>query len=119
MITILLVDDDQLYRRAIRRVFVSWGWIVKEAEDGVEAMKIVEFNDKLDIVISDLDMPNMNGIELRLKLKSNNPKIPFLLMSGGYTRIGDIKDFIPKPSEVNIIRKKVEEMINAIKKHNE
>lgn len=113
MITILLVDDDLLYRRAIKRAILSWGWRVKEAGDGVEAIELIK---ETDLVLSDIDMPNMNGIELSIKIKSSNPNFPVLLMSGGYTDIGDIRDFLPKPSKIELIKFKIEEMINSRRK---
>lgn len=94
----------------MKRVFLSWGWNVKEAENGFEAMNLIN---GVNLVLSDLNMPEMDGIELNRKLKSTNKNIPFLLMSGGTDSRGEIKDFLPKPSDVKLIRKKIEEMLTS------
>jgi len=66
---VLVVDDDVDLRRAIREVFLMRGFAVNTAENGAEAVKMAR-REHYDIVVSDLRMPEMDGIEVTRRLKS-------------------------------------------------
>ena len=66
---VLIVDDDPELRRAIRQVFLMRGFAVNTAENGAAAVKMAR-REHYDVVVSDLRMPEMDGIEVTLKLKS-------------------------------------------------
>jgi two-component system cell cycle sensor histidine kinase/response regulator CckA len=83
MVAVLVVDDEVAVRRFTARVLEREGYTVLEAADGVEALEVVEKNAAvLEIVISDVVMPRLNGVELMQKLATSNPDLPFILMSG-------------------------------------
>ena len=69
MATILSVDDSRVMREMIKSVLESNGHTVLLANDGVEAMTVARAN-KADLVLADINMPNMNGISLLSKLRN-------------------------------------------------
>lgn len=80
---ILLVDDEAGFAELLRDLLTMDGFEVRLAYDGLEALDILkEF--RPDVIISDVMMPRMGGIELFKKVKSqtSNTKIPFLFISG-------------------------------------
>ena len=60
---VLIVEDSLVYRRLLSRMLTQWGYIVSEAENGVDALAILE-NQPVSLVISDWEMPEMNGMTL-------------------------------------------------------
>jgi DNA-binding response OmpR family regulator len=82
MAIILLVDDDAALRRAIGRALHKAGHEVLEAPDGVEAMRLVKATPP-DIVLTDINMPEMDGIEIVLELGKSGRSVPIVAMSGG------------------------------------
>jgi two-component system cell cycle sensor histidine kinase/response regulator CckA len=91
--TILLVDDEDAVRTALRRLLTAQGHSVLEASDGLEAMDVVRMRaGNLDLVLSDVVMPGMNGTELAATLGRQYPGLPVILMSAyapaGLSRVG-------------------------------
>jgi DNA-binding NtrC family response regulator len=82
MRSIIVVDDDAAVRRVAARILVEEGFFVLEAEDGDEAMRIAEANREVGLVVSDIVMPRVNGIELLERLARTRPTLPVVLMSG-------------------------------------
>lgn len=79
---ILLVDDDQSMRLALRRALDREGYSVIEAGDGREALKQIDTH-PVDLVITDIIMPESEGIELTFALRKRYPAVPVIAMSGG------------------------------------
>jgi two-component system cell cycle sensor histidine kinase/response regulator CckA len=102
---ILVVEDDIMMSDLIKIILTGSGYNVVVAGDGEEAVKI--YNDhqpKFHLVISDLGLPKLGGVELFTKLYSENPELKFIASSGfsGHDLIVTlkkmgIKAFIPKP----------------------
>jgi DNA-binding NtrC family response regulator len=79
---ILLVDDDHSMRLALRRALDREGYQVFEAGNGHEALRQLE-NHAVDLVITDIIMPDSEGIELTFALRKRHPALPIIAMSGG------------------------------------
>ncbi len=79
---ILIVDDNLMMRRLIRNVFREDNYIIKEARNGMEGLKLID-KDSYDLVITDIVMPEMEGIEFIIRLKKNFPKTKIIAISGG------------------------------------
>jgi CheY-like chemotaxis protein len=80
---ILVVDDEPNVRFIIRRLLDGQGYLVHEAGDGLQALEMVRAApDLLDLVVSDLVMPRLNGIQLLQVLSVESPEIPLVLISG-------------------------------------
>lgn len=79
---ILFVDDSASMRQVVGMAISSAGYDVTSAEDGKDAMNKVEA-DKFDAIITDLNMPNMNGIELikAVKQNANNKFAPIIMLT--------------------------------------
>jgi CheY-like chemotaxis protein len=82
MASILMVDDSEEVRRAMRRVLERLGHDVTTAGDGKEALAALA-GGSCDLVVTDLNMPGMDGIELILAVKERWPEVPVIAVSGG------------------------------------
>ena len=78
---ILLVDDDPRNLQNLGHFLRSEGYDINETCDGSEAVKMLE-NNAFDLVISDVVMPGVNGLQLLERIRSLAPKTPVLFMSG-------------------------------------
>jgi two-component system response regulator FlrC len=79
---VLVVDDEPSVRRFAARVLKEEGYHVHEAQDGAEALALLESGASLiDCVVSDVMMPRLNGVELLQALSLRHPGLPVLLMS--------------------------------------
>ncbi len=82
MARILVIDDEPRTRKAVRRSLESAGHEVVEAEDGKVALRMYAGN-PTDLVISDIYMPHMDGIEFLMRLHEAFPEARIITMSGG------------------------------------
>jgi two-component system, cell cycle sensor histidine kinase and response regulator CckA len=81
--TIIVVDDEGAVRRFALRVLEREGYAVAEARDGMEALDLIRNGLALfDVVVSDIVMPRLNGVELMQALATSHPELPVILMSG-------------------------------------
>ena len=81
--TVLVVEDERALRRLISMSLEKHGYTVLAAEDGTEALRILENNPgEIDLVVSDIMMPKLNGLELREKATWLRPEMRFLFISG-------------------------------------
>lgn len=79
---VLVVDDEEVIRKFLRIHLINWGYEVKEAIDGVEALEQLS-NEDFDVLICDIIMPNKDGWEVLREVKSN-PKmkdIPVIVLT--------------------------------------
>jgi two-component system cell cycle sensor histidine kinase/response regulator CckA len=77
------VDDEPAVRRFASRVLTEEGYLVEEAVDGAEALdRVRDGGPPVDVVVSDVVMPRLNGVELALALNALHPTLPVILMSG-------------------------------------
>jgi DNA-binding NtrC family response regulator len=82
MATILVIDDEPAVRRSLRKILELDGHVVLEAEDGRAALA-AEDSRSLDLIITDVYMPEMDGIEFLIEHQQLNPDIPIIAISGG------------------------------------
>jgi two-component system, cell cycle sensor histidine kinase and response regulator CckA len=83
VVSVLVVDDEAAVRRFACRVLERAGYGVFEAIDGVEALELIQGQTvALEVVVSDIVMPRMNGVELMQALSVSRPAIAVILMSG-------------------------------------
>lgn len=85
--SILVADDDPITRMLVRSRLEGLGADVIESEDGFEALRAMEAN-PVDLLIVDLEMPNMNGLELigRVRGQSNTQHLPIIVLTGSESR---------------------------------
>ena len=77
---ILLVDDDKNIRILVTELLSTMGYTILEAQDGEEAMKLVDIG-PIDLVMTDLKMPGMDGIELTRAIRRIEPELPIIVYS--------------------------------------
>lgn len=80
--TLLVVDDDDGWRVAACRALQARGYAVLEAASGREALAIADGACSLDLIVADLDMPGMNGVQLIAELRRRRPSLSALVVSG-------------------------------------
>lgn len=82
MARVMVIDDDPGIRRSLVRVLESEGHDVLEEEDGASALRHFA-GDPVDLVISDVYMPDMDGVSFLMRVKEAFPEAPIIMMSGG------------------------------------
>ena len=78
---VLVVDDEELYRRALERILVRAGYEVVLAGDGTEALEIVN-STNLDLVLCDVKMPGISGLEVVSQISETTPDLPCIVITG-------------------------------------
>jgi signal transduction histidine kinase len=78
---ILVVDDDLFFRKMLPKKLSSKGFIFDTAENGVEALEKLHANPDVELIISDMAMPEMNGLELIKKIRSTGHDVPFIFLT--------------------------------------
>jgi pilus assembly protein CpaE len=116
---ILCVDDEEQVLRVVATFLETSGYGVRVAHDGTEALNAVE-QELPDLVLTDVNMPTMNGLELarRLRSRRSTARIPILMLSAldqpndvlsGYAEGAD--EYVTKPVELTILRAKIESLL--------
>ncbi len=85
---ILLIDDDRSLRLALRLYLESCGFTCKEADDGLEALVLLDGGLDVDLIISDYHMPVINGLNFlkALSYRAKGQKVRVILLSGNITK---------------------------------
>ncbi len=117
--TIMLVEDEDAVRTFATRALTNKGYDIITAEDGESALKIYEAEGVLDIdlLITDVVMPGMDGPTLAQHIREHSPKMKIIFMSG-YTEdklkdhMGENTYFLPKPFTLKVLSAKVKEVLN-------
>lgn len=115
--TILVVEDDPTVLLYVRMVLQRGNYNVIEASNGTEAIKIIEQqNADVDVVISDVMMPSMTGVELHAALRRIKPQLSMILMSGysADTVPGGLTDeiiFLQKPVTKAMLHSAIQEAL--------
>ena len=107
MADILIIDDEKAIRKTLSEILSFEGYKIDEASDGEEGLK--KFKDKnYDVVLCDIKMPKIDGIEFLQKAGEANPDIPIIMISGHgniETAVEAVKtgayDYISKPPDLN------------------
>ena len=109
MSKILLIEDEAAIRRVLSKIIKEEdnSYVVEEAEDGLSGFEMIQKED-YDLVLCDIKMPKMDGVEVLSKTQKIKPEIPFIMISGHgeletaveTMRIGAF-DYISKPPDLN------------------
>jgi len=106
---ILLVEDESLSRRAFAQILRSEGYQVAEAQNGVEALEVLNTGTEVltkkafDLVITDLVLPGLHGVNLIHQIRARWPNMPIIVTSGylsdgpGKVILEGFAEFIQKP----------------------
>ena len=118
--TILLVEDEYLLLKRLRKLLKSNGYQIYTATDGKEAMKMfTRHHNKIAAVLSDIGLPKMNGIDVFKKLKEMDPHVKVILASGYFEpdikldlQQAGAKGFIQKPYTNNEVLWKLRDVLD-------
>ncbi|PJA77910.1 MAG: two-component system response regulator [Nitrospirae bacterium CG_4_9_14_3_um_filter_51_5] len=116
---VLVVDDEPDVRKVVRMTLEKAGYDVIEAEDGEKAIQVINKDENplmLDVIISDIRMPKVNGVEAINYFQQQYPRVPLIVLTGfpdmdmatGFLKQG-IVDYLVKPVEK-------EKLINSVAK---
>jgi CheY-like chemotaxis protein len=112
--TILVVDDDKDVRQLAVSCLESLGYQVVAADGGNVAVQLAASNDKIDMVLIDIAMPEITGVEAMDAILKKRPNIPFLYMTGyvGPTKLDPSEQrVLKKPFTIAELAAKVEELL--------
>ena len=120
---ILFVDDEEQIRKLLSTWLARHGYDVGVANDGWEALKAIRARAP-DLVITDVNMPNMNGLELTRRMRADHrtARIPVIMLSArkqaddvlsGYAEGAD--EYVPKPVEMAVLEAKIEVLIKRFR----
>jgi len=82
MIDILLAEDDDALRRYLTQALEQAGYCVVAVEDGACALAIVETGEPFDLLLTDVDMPNLDGVELARRVTALQPAMAVMFITG-------------------------------------
>ncbi len=107
MSNILIIDDERAIRKTLSEILSYEGFKVEEAADGEEGLKL--FSEKtFDVVLCDIKMPKLDGVEFLIKATEKNPDVPVIMISGHgtiETAVDAVKkgayDYVAKPPDLN------------------
>ena len=120
---ILIIDDDKHVRFSFVLILKNQGYILKETESGEKGIEELSYNDDYDLILLDLKMPGMNGIETLKKIRTINSKIPVFIVTAFQeeflSELSDIKnkelnfELLQKPLDRNQILKSIGEVFDS------
>jgi len=124
-IKVLIVDDFATMRKVVRNLLKQVGYEdIVEAEDGVMALKALK-SQKIDVIVSDWNMPNMTGLELLKAVRADEElsKTPFLMVTAealqdnvvAAVKAG-VNNYIVKPFTAEVLNEKIKKIMENINK---
>lgn len=122
---VLIVDDFATMRKVVRNLLKQSGYEdIVEAEDGVMALKVLK-SQKIDVVVSDWNMPNMTGLELlkAVRADADLANTPFLMVTAealqdnvvAAVKAG-VNNYIVKPFTAEVLNEKIRKIMESINK---
>ena len=87
--SVLVVDDEAPIREVVRRVLQLAGYEVTEAGGGLEAIEMLSAGVPLDLLLADLDMPDLGGDEMARRIRATRPDLKVLYVTGHIDRLMD------------------------------
>ncbi|MFH1379194.1 MAG: response regulator [bacterium] len=120
--TVLLVEDEPLVQSMSERVLLKSGYKVVKAQNGEDALRIISsYNEPIHMLLTDVMMPCMGGIELAKRIRTIDPQMKILYMSGymelpaaGSSSFFKLNEFLQKPFSIDMLCKKVREVLDRI-----
>ena len=114
MSNILIIDDEKAIRKTLSEILSYEGYKIDEAGDGEEGFTLFQMQ-PVDLILTDMSMSKMTGLQFIAKIQAHAPQIPIIGMSGGlHPRLVDlerrrlgIQGFFPKPMELHDLRRTI------------
>jgi len=123
---VMLVDDEVPFVETMTKRLDKRGLKIVSASSGEEALKTLKENDTVDVIVLDVKMPGMDGIETLQKIKKNYPLKEVIMLTGHATvetaiegmKLGAF-DYLMKPCDIDTLVAKVDEAAKKKKSHDE
>jgi two-component system, cell cycle sensor histidine kinase and response regulator CckA len=119
--TVLVVDDDSMVRDLETEILRLQGYTVLEADSAAEALRVAASIRTIHLLITDLMMPELDGLELTRRFRKVHPKTPVLMVSGSLPMLRvrsipdmDRFDFLAKPFQFNELLHKVRTLLDTV-----
>ena len=116
-IKVLLVDDEEEFVTTLAERLEIRGYEPHTSQDGEEALEMID-NNAYDVIVLDLMMPGLSGLEVMQQAKDNNPDLPVILLTGhGSTREGmegmrhGAYDYLMKPLDIDELITKMDDAV--------
>jgi CheY-like chemotaxis protein len=120
MAKILVIDDDATIQLVFSQFLTSLGHEIMQAENGKEGMSIIQ-ETRPDLVITDIMMPEMDGLEILMQLRSTHDSVPVIAISGGMralpvnflqqAKLFGARYVFEKPVPLDVLRSAVTELL--------
>lgn len=111
---VLIVDDETIFARNMARILAKRGFHAEVASNGREALETVGKQPDFDVMLLDVRMPGMNGIQVLQRLKTLAPELEVIILTGQATVENGIEavragafDYLPKPFEIDELIEKI------------
>ncbi len=103
--TVLIADDDKTIRLMLELTLAMEGFTVLTAEDGVAALEMLSSHPEVEVVLTDVQMPRMGGVELAGEARRQHPRVPLLFMSAGVSEVPG--ELVAKPFDPSDIAQRL------------
>ena len=115
---ILVIDDNATNREILKTQFEQWKFLPVITESGVDALKVFDSKQKIDLVISDMNMPDMDGAQLAREIKKKYPDLPIILLSSmgneqTKTEAHLFNAILTKPTRHQVLHKHIAEQLKT------
>jgi hypothetical protein len=116
MATVLVVDDEPVIRSLVTEVLQGEGHLVFSAGCGTQALSLFRSHSEIDLLISDIAMPEMDGPSLARRLRAERPGLPVLLMSGSCQngQVNNRFEFLSKPFSITELLTRVRRLAERL-----
>ena len=118
--TVLVVEDEEALRCVVVDLLTELGYCVLSAANGKEALTLVQRSGVIDLLVTDVVMPEMTGPELAAKVLESRPNLKVIFVSGyADSRLAALESFKPetvlvhKPFSIKILTAKMRELLDA------
>jgi len=121
---LLIIDDESIVGKRLHQIFTKMGYVVEAFVDPVQAMAAAE-KEPFDIVVTDLKMQEMDGLEVLRRVKKLRPSTRVIIITG-YAEMDTadtafnegVFDFIPKPFRLDVIKEAILNAVESLAKEN-
>ncbi len=114
---ILVIDDESSIRFLLKEIIVDMDYEFIEASRAEKGLKIIE-REEVDLVLLDIQLPNMNGLEAIRKIREINKELPVFMITAFHSMVDvvenmdvNVQEFIQKPFDLHELRDKIREVL--------
>ena len=121
---LLIIDDESIVGKRLHQILTKMGYVVEAYVDPIQAMSAAE-KEPFDIVVTDLKMQEMDGLEVLRRVKKLRPSTRVIIITG-YAEMDTadsafkegVFDFIPKPFRLDVIKEAILNAVESLAKEN-